>query len=79
MSGAQTYHRSYGLLEARCKKREARKNREYQKIKRSFKSLSLIPHLASGILLLAGVGEHSMRVEAVPKGAVDFIEERMLA
>ena len=25
------------------------------------------------------VGEHSVRVEAVPKGAVDFTEERMLA
>jgi hypothetical protein len=25
------------------------------------------------------VGEHSVRVEAVPEGAVDFTEERMLA
>ena len=37
-----------------------------------------ISHLTSDFPLLRGVGEHRIGVEAIPKGVVDYIRERML-
>jgi len=37
-----------------------------------------ISHLTSDFPLLRGVGEHRIRAEAIPKGVVDYIRERML-